>query len=196
MAANDYERVHAETRAQWRRWLAENHASSPGAWLVSWKRATGKPAVGYEESVEEALCVGWIDSVSKAIDDERSRQLFTPRRPTSRWSRSNRERIDRLAAEGLLAPAGVAAVELAKRNGAWSALDEVERLVVPDDLAAAFARHPGAAGHWDGFPPSVRRGILAWILDARRPETRAKRIAETAAGAAAGRRAGRWGDER
>jgi uncharacterized protein YdeI (YjbR/CyaY-like superfamily) len=189
MGAEDYERVHAETRAEWRRWLAENHADAPGAWLVSWKRATGKPAVGYEESVEEALCFGWIDSVQRTVDEQRTRQLFSPRRPGSRWSSSNKQRVERLLAAGLMEPSGLAAVEAAKASGAWSALDDVENLVVPDDLAAAFARHPGAAEQWEGFPPSARRLILVWILDAKRPETRAKRIAETASEAAAGRRA-------
>lgn len=189
MAAEGYELVHAETRAEWRRWLAANHAGSPGVWLVSWKTATGKPAVGYAESVEEALCFGWIDSLNRTIDDERTQQLFTPRRPGSRWSRSNKERVERLLADGLIEPAGLAAIETAKASGAWTALDDVENLVVPDDLAAAFAAHPGAAEHWEAFPPSVRRAILVWILDAKRPETRAKRIAETASEAAAGRRA-------
>jgi uncharacterized protein YdeI (YjbR/CyaY-like superfamily) len=189
MRADDYERVHVETRADWRRWLAANHARSPGAWLVSWRTATGRPAVGYAESVEEALCFGWIDSIARTIDGERSRQLFSPRRPASRWSRSNKERVERLLAAGLMEPAGIAAVERAKASGAWTALDEVERLVVPGDLAAAFAAHPGSAEQWERFPPSARRAILAWILDAKRPETRARRIAETAAEAAAGRRA-------
>ena len=189
MAAEGYELVHAETRAEWRRWLAANHAGSPGVWLVSWKTATGKPAVGYAESVEEALCFGWIDSLNRTIDDERTQQLFTPRRPGSRWSRSNKERVERLLADGLIEPAGLAAIETAKASGAWTALDDVENLVVPDDLAAAFAAHPGAAEHWEAFPPSVRRAILVWILDAKRPETRAKRLAETASEAAAGRRA-------
>lgn len=189
MAAEGYKLVHAETRAEWRRWLAANHAGSPGVWLVSWKTVTGKPAVGYAESVEEALCFGWIDSLNRTIDDERTQQLFTPRRPGSRWSRSNKERVERLLADGLIEPAGLAAIEAAKASGAWTALDDVENLVVPDDLAAAFAAHPGAAKHWEAFPPSVRRAILVWILDAKRPETRARRIAETASEAAAGRRA-------
>ena len=189
MAAEGYELVHAETRTEWRRWLAANHASSPGVWLVSWRTATGKPAVGYAQSVEEALCVGWIDSLNRTIDDERTQQLFTPRRPGSRWSRSNKERVERLLADGLIEPAGLAAIEAAKASGAWTALDEVENLVVPDDLAAALAAHPAAAEHWEAFPPSVRRAILVWILDAKRPETRARRIAETASEAAAGRRA-------
>lgn len=189
MSLDDYELVHAETRAEWRRWLAENHASSPGAWLVSWKNATGKPSVGYGASVEEGLCFGWIDSLNRRVDDERTQQLFTPRRPGSRWSRSNKERVERLLADGLIDPAGLAAIEAAKASGAWTALDDVENLVVPGDLAAAFAAHPAAADHWETFPPSARRLILTWILDAKRPETRAKRLAETASEAAAGRRA-------
>ena len=123
MGVEDYELVEVETRAEWRRWLAENHATSPGAWLVSWKRATGKPAVGYDESVEEALCFGWIDSLQRSVDAERTRQLFTPRRPRSNWSRSNRERVERLLAAGLMEPAGLAAVEVAKERGAWPAAD-------------------------------------------------------------------------
>ena len=193
MAVEDHERVEAETREEWRRWLAANHASSPGAWLVSWKPATGRPAVGYDAAVEEALCFGWIDSLAKTVDEERSHQLFSPRRPGSRWSRSNRERVERLLAAGVMEAAGLAAVERAKANGAWTALEDVENLVVPDDLAGAFAAHPGSSEHWGSFPVSVRRGLLQWILDAKRPETRARRIAEIAAEAAAGRRAGQWG---
>jgi uncharacterized protein YdeI (YjbR/CyaY-like superfamily) len=193
VALDDYERVHAENRAEWRCWLGANHARAPGAWLVSWKTATGKPRVGYAESVEEALCFGWIDSLSRTVDEERTQQLFTPRRPGSRWSRSNKERVERLQADGLIEPAGLAAIETAKAGGAWTALDDVENLVVPDDLAAAFAARADAAAHWESFPPSVRSAILLWILDAKRPETRAKRIAETASEAAAGRRPGQWG---
>jgi uncharacterized protein YdeI (YjbR/CyaY-like superfamily) len=119
MGAEDYELVHAETRAEWRRWLAANHTGAPGVWLVSWKKPTGKPAVGYDAAVEEALCFGWIDSTQRRIDDERSRLLFTPRRPRSNWSPSNVERVERLLAAGLMQPAGLAAVEDAKARGAW-----------------------------------------------------------------------------
>jgi uncharacterized protein YdeI (YjbR/CyaY-like superfamily) len=119
VGVEDYEQLHVETRAEWRAWLAANHANAPGVWLVSWKRATGKPAVGYDTAVEEALCFGWIDSLAKTVDDERSRQLFTPRRPASRWSQSNRDRVERLLAAGLIEPAGLAAVERAKERGTW-----------------------------------------------------------------------------
>jgi uncharacterized protein YdeI (YjbR/CyaY-like superfamily) len=119
VGVEDHEQVHLETRAEWRAWLVANHADAPGVWLVSWKRATGRPAVGYDASVEEALCFGWIDSLAKTIDDERSRQLFTPRRARSRWSQSNRDRVERLTAAGLMAPAGLVAVEAAKAAGTW-----------------------------------------------------------------------------
>ncbi len=119
MGVEDHPHVHAETRAEWRAWLAKNHATAAGVWLVSWKKPTGKPSVGYSAAVEEALCFGWIDSLAKSIDDERSRQLFTPRRAKSRWSASNRERVARLEAAGLMQPGGRAAVEAAKASGTW-----------------------------------------------------------------------------
>jgi uncharacterized protein YdeI (YjbR/CyaY-like superfamily) len=102
MAMADRPEVHVERRDEWRRWLAEHHASSTGAWLVSWKRATGKPSVDYDAAVEEGLCFGWIDSQARTLDEERSALMFTPRKPGSRWSRSNKERVARLEAAGLI----------------------------------------------------------------------------------------------
>ncbi|HEX2770821.1 MAG TPA: YdeI/OmpD-associated family protein [Micromonosporaceae bacterium] len=188
------DRVFAETRAQWRTWLADNHKRPTGVWLVSWKQHTGRPRMTYDESVEEALCFGWVDSKGRKLDDDHTMLWFAPRKPSSAWSRSNKERVARLEAAGLMQPAGLAVVQAAKSSGAWTRLDEVEDLVVPDDLAAAFDAHPGARRHWDGFPRSVRRGILEWIVQARRAQTRAKRIAETAERAARGERANQWGE--
>ena len=189
---DDREHVHAETRAQWREWLVANHATSTGAWLVSWKASSGRPSVGYEESVEEALCVGWVDSKGGTIDDERTKLWFAPRNPQSAWARTNKTRVARLEAEGLMLPAGLRMVEIAKANGTWTMLDDVEDLVVPPDLAAAFDAHPGSREQWDAFPRSARRGILEWIVQARTEPTRAKRIAETAEKAASGERANQW----
>jgi uncharacterized protein YdeI (YjbR/CyaY-like superfamily) len=183
------DRVYAETREQWRKWLADNHGQPTGVWLVSWKQHTGRPRMTYDESVEEALCFGWVDSKGRKLDDDRTMLWFAPRKPGSAWSRSNKERVARLEPAGLMQPAGLEVVKAARASGAWSRLDEVEDLVVPDDLAAAFGAHPGARRHWDGFPRSARRGILEWIVQARRAETRAKRIAETAERAARGERA-------
>ncbi len=171
-------------RAGWRTWLIENYATSGGVHLVSWRKAPGRTSVSYEEAVEEALCVGWIDSVGGRLDDERGLQWFSPRRSRSGWARSNKERIERLTAAGLMLPAGLAAIEEAKRNGTWTLLDDVENLVVPGDLAAAFDANPPARKHWDAFSRSPRRAILEWIAQAKRPETRARRVAEAAEHAA------------
>jgi len=190
--ADAYPRTELDRREEWRAWLAEHHADLSGTWLVSFKKASGRPATGYEASVEEALCFGWIDSLTRRLDAERSMLLFTPRKPGSNWSRPNKERIERLLAAGAMEPAGLAAVERAKADGTWTALDDVEDLVVPDDLAAAFAERPGAAEAWEAFPRSVKRGVLEWILVAKRAPTRAKRIEETAEKAARGERANQW----
>jgi len=190
--ADRYPKTQHERREDWRAWLAEHHADHNGVWLVSYKKASGRPSMGYDASVEEALTFGWVDSLGRKLDDERTMLLFTPRKPGSNWSRPNKERIERLTAEGRMEPAGIAAVERAKDDGTWTALDDVENLVVPDDLAAAFAERPGAAEHWEAFPRSVKRGVLEWILQAKRPATRERRIAETAEKAARGERANQW----
>ena len=149
-------------------------------YLAGWRRSTGKSPVDYAESVEEALCVGWIDSKGNRLDDERNILWFAPRNPRSGWARSNKDRVARLTAAGLMLPAGLAAIEEAKRRGTWTMLDEVEDLVVPDDLASALEANPPARTCWDGFSRSSRRMLLEWIRQAKRPETRAKRITETA----------------
>jgi uncharacterized protein YdeI (YjbR/CyaY-like superfamily) len=187
-----YEQLEIRSRAQWRRWLSKHHATSPGVWAVTYKKDAAGPSVAYEAIVEEALCFGWIDSVRKTVDGDRSRLLVTPRRPKSRWSRVNKERVERLRAAGLMTPAGEAAIEVSKANGNWDALDSVERLEEPADLRAALDRDPTARANWDAFPRSTKRGILEWISNAKKEETRAKRVAETVSEAAAGRRANQW----
>jgi uncharacterized protein YdeI (YjbR/CyaY-like superfamily) len=179
-------------RAGWRAWLIANHEAANGVYLASWKRATGRASVSYVEAVEEALCVGWVDSTQRQLDDERSILWFAPRNPRSGWARTNKERVGRLQAQGLMLPAGIAAVEEAKRRGTWTLLDDVEALLVPDDLAAALDARPPARSNFGAFPPSARRALLEWIVQAKRPETRAKRIAETADKAARNERANEW----
>lgn len=191
-AVDDAERVHPTSLEEWGVWLAANHDRDEGVLLVSYRKATGRQAFGYEEAVTEALRFGWVDSTPRKLDDERTMLYFAPRKAGSGWSRPNKERIARLEAEGRLEPAGLALVEAAKADGSWLLLDDVEDLVVPDDLADAFAEHPGSREAWDAFPPSARRGILEWIVQAKRPATRARRIAETAAKAARGERANQW----
>lgn len=187
-----YDRVEVTSRAQWRAWLQAHHESAPGIWLVTHKKAQGDTYLPYEELVEEALCFGWVDSKGRALDERRSMLLVTPRKRGSGWSRPNKERVARLEAAGLLAPAGRSVIEAARADGSWTALDAIENLEEPDDLRAALDATPGARGHWDGFPRSARRGILEWISLAKRDETRAKRIRTTADAAARGERANQW----
>ena len=181
--------LHVEAREEWRAWLEQHHEGSPGVWLVSWKKATGRPFVPYPDSVDEALCFGWVDSRANRIDEERAMRLFTPRNPKSSWSRINKEKVARLTRQGLMATAGIRSVEAAKANGSWSAYDEVEDLVVPPDLAAALAKNEAAGAFFEGFPVSSKKSILWWIKSARRPETRAARVSKTVDLAAANRMA-------
>lgn len=180
--------VHAETRAEWRAWLEANHASESGAWLVSWRRGHG-PRVEYEEAVEEALCFGWIDSQGSNIDERRSKQYYAPRKPGSGWAATNKARVERLIAEGLMRPAGLEAIERAKANGSWTLLDSVEAGEIPDDLAAALAAAPPARANFDAFGKSAKRAMLEWTAQAKRPETRAARIRQIAERAAVNERA-------
>jgi uncharacterized protein YdeI (YjbR/CyaY-like superfamily) len=174
------ERLDFTTAAEWRRWLAENHTRRQGVWLVQYKPRTGKPAIPYEEAICEALCFGWVDSTYRRVDEERGMLWWSPRRKGSVWARTNRERVMRLEAEGRMTDAGRDAVEAAKADGSWSILEPVESLTVPDDLACAFTARPGAIERWEAFAPSAKRPYLLWIATARRPETRARRVRETA----------------
>jgi len=184
--------VHAETVAEWRAWLERHHDRDLGAWLVTWKTSTGRPRIRYEESVEEALAFGWVDSKAKALDAERSMLWFAPRRPGSGWSRPNKERVERLERDGRMTDAGRRVIERAKADGSWTLLDDVENLVVPDDLSIAFDAHPGARAHWETFPRSAKRGILEWIVQAKTAPTRQRRISQAAESAARGERANQW----
>lgn len=184
--------VHCHTRAEWRAWLADNHTRAEGIWLIRYKKATGLPMVEYDASVEEALCFGWVDSKGNKLDETRTMLWFAPRRPGSGWSRSNKERVERLVAEGSMTPAGMAKIDAAKADGSWYLLDAVEDLAVPPDLAHALDDNPPARANFDAFPRSVRRGILEWIVQAKKAETRDKRVQETAQQAAQNRRANQW----
>jgi len=188
----DYPIVLVEGLDEWSRWLADHHGSSPGVWLATWKQRSGRPRVAYAAIAEEAIRFGWVDSRPGSLDDERSLLLVTPRNPRSKWSRINKQRAERLIDTGRMAPAGQRAVDAARASGTWNALDEVEDLVEPDDLARALDADTAARGHWDDFPRSTRRAILEWIASAKTPGTRQKRIDRTAADAAVDIRANQW----
>ena len=184
-----YESVYAPNRRAWREWLADNHATSPGVWLIYYKKKTGKPRVSYDEAVEEALCFGWIDSRPNKLDEERYQQLFSPRKPNSPWSKLNKDRVERLTRDGLMTAAGLTKVEQAQQNGAWTIYDAIEELSIPPDLGAALSADAVANANFAAFSASSKKNILWWIASAKRPETRAKRIAETVRLAAQNQRA-------
>ena len=168
-----------ETQEEWRAWLKRNRDESSGVWLVSWKKATGRNSVPFTDVVDEALCYGWVDSKINKLDEERAMRLFTPRNPKSPWSRINKEKVARLVEQGRMASAGMRLVEGAKADGSWNIYDEIEDLVIPPDLASALSENSPAGSYFEGFPDSSKKNILWWIKSARRPETRATRIAKT-----------------
>jgi uncharacterized protein YdeI (YjbR/CyaY-like superfamily) len=181
--------VRPRTREAWRRWLDANGARRSEVWLLLAKKAAGPGWLSYEEAVEEALCVGWIDGLTKTYDARFQALRFTPRRTDSAWSGPNRERVRRLVREGRMAEAGLALVRHAKRAGTWSVSPPaVDAERPPPDVAAALAASPAAAAHFAAEPPGQRRMALLWFASAKRPETRARRIAELVALAADGRR--------
>jgi uncharacterized protein YdeI (YjbR/CyaY-like superfamily) len=184
--------IHPRTRAAWRKWLDQHHAQKQGVWLITLKKASGKPRLQYEDAVEEALCFGWVDSKPNKLDEERSMRWFSPRKVGAGWSRLNKQRVEKLTAAGLMMPAGMAKVEAAKRDGSWNALDGVEALEIPPDLNRALNANATAQRHFNAFPRSVRRAILEWIASAKKAETRSKRIAETVSAAAKDIRANQW----
>ena len=166
------------SRQHWREWLLTHHAQQQAVWLVYHKKHTGTPSLSWSEAVSEALCFGWIDSQAQPIDGATYRQLFSRRKPHSGWSRVNKEKIQQLAAEGQLMPAGLAAIEATRQNGAWALLDEVDALVVPPDLAQALQASPAAGAYFASLSRTDRRNLLQWLVLARRPETRQRRLAE------------------
>ena len=171
--------VDPRTRARWRAWLAKHHGREEGTWLVLGKKSSRVKRLAYDDAVEEALCFGWIDSRTRSLDDQRTMIWMSPRKARSSWSKSNKERVERMVAAGRMAAPGLAVIEAAKKLGTWSALDKVDALEIPQDLARALRAARGYE-NFNAFPPGSRRNVLAWIEGAKKDETRARRIAETA----------------
>lgn len=176
---NTVPEFYAQDRQEWRKWLEQNHAAYSGVWLVYYRKGTGKPYVKYEDAVEEALCFGWIDSKLNKLDEERYIQLYSPRKARSQWSKPNKERVEKLIAEGLMTSAGLEKIEEAKKNGMWLQSDAVENLEIPQDLAEALKANQAAHDNFMAFSNSSKKNILWWVSRAKRPETRQKRVEET-----------------
>ena len=187
-ALDDGEMVEVTDAAAWRAWLDANHRTSKGAWLVRARPGSDLEVIGYEDAILQALCFGWIDGPVRSFDDERGGLWFAPRRATSGWAATNKARLILLEEQGLMAEAGIRAVELAKANGSWTILDNAEALREPDDLKTALDAVPPARANWDAFPPSARKLGISTVDAARRPETRAARIAKLVTDATEGKR--------
>ena len=175
----DIKAVYAKSRTEWRRWLNKNHAKEKSVWLILYHKSSATPSINYNDAVEEALCFGWIDSRANKRDTQSSYLFFAPRKPKSKWSKSNQERVEKLTKQGLMTAAGQAMIDLAKKTGTWDAYAEVHQAGIPDDLQQLFDKNKKAFKHYLDFPPSSKRIILDWIRNAKRPETRQKRIEET-----------------
>lgn len=176
--ANSAEKVEVKTRSDLRKWLFEHHLQKEGIWLVTYKKSQ-EHYLPYNDIVEECLCFGWIDSLPRKLDEQRTMLYISPRKKESNWSKANKERVERLQNAGLLHEAGLQKIEQAKKDGSWSFLDDVETLLSPDDLKLALSKNTIAQKNFEAFPPSAKRGILEWIKNAKRAETRAKRIQDT-----------------
>ena len=179
-AKNEIETFCPSGKEEWREWLNKNHSSKQSVWLVYYKKKSGMPTITWSEAVDQAICYGWIDSTARPINAETFMQFFCPRKPNSVWSKINKEKVIRLAKEGLITKAGLLSIEIAKQNGSWTILDDVEELKIPKDLNKEFTNYKGSKGFFLSVSKSVRKAMLQWVVLAKRPETRQKRINEIA----------------
>lgn len=178
MQKKDTDTFCPESRQAWRQWLKKNHRSKQSVWLVYYRKKSAVPSITWSEAVDEALCFGWIDSTKKSVDAETFMQFFCKRKTTSVWSKINKGKVQQLMEEGLMTQAGYKSIEVAKENGSWTLLDEVEDLKIPKDLEKAFKTKKGSKAFFLSLSKSVRKAILQWLTLAKRPETRQKRITE------------------
>jgi uncharacterized protein YdeI (YjbR/CyaY-like superfamily) len=167
-----------DTPAKWRAWLEKNHDQTKGVYLIFYKVGHPKTSMRWEEAVREALCYGWIDSTVKSLGEGKRRQYFCPRKNKSSWSKLNKTYIEELTSTGLMHSSGLQKIEAAKKDGSWYALDDVENGVIPKDLQLAFDDRPIAMENFNKFTKTYRKSYLYWLQQAKRPETRSKRIEE------------------
>lgn len=160
----------------WRKWLKLNHKKKKGVWLIFHKKKSPGFNLSWSESVDEALCFGWIDSIKKTIDSAKYKQYFSKRKAKSNWSKINKDKVEALIAQGLMEKEGYKSIETAKENGSWTNLDDVEAIVIPEDLKTALSKYKGSMEYFDSLSKSVKKILLYWIVSAKRQETRQNRI--------------------
>ncbi|MBL3548868.1 YdeI/OmpD-associated family protein [Chryseobacterium sp. KMC2] len=184
MHNKEIETYSPQSQTDWRQWLEKNHQSKQSVWLVFYTKKSNIPSLSWSEAVDEALCFGWIDSTRKKINDISFMQFFSKRKPKSNWSKINKEKVQQLIGNKRMTKAGYESVEIAKQNGYWTILDEIEEVIIPNDLEIAFEKHNGAKDYFLGLSKSTRKIILSWIILVRKQETRQKRIEEVVESAA------------
>ncbi len=162
----------------WRKWLELNHKDKDAVWLIFYKKKSPKHNLSWSDSVDEALCYGWIDSTKRSIDDEKYKQYFCKRKAKSNWSRVNKEKVKTLTDQDLISEVGYKSIEIAKENGSWTILDAVEALFVPEDLQDAFDSDNESQEYYNSLSNSAKKRILYGLFSAKRKETRQKRILE------------------
>jgi uncharacterized protein YdeI (YjbR/CyaY-like superfamily) len=165
-------------KKDWRKWLELNHKNKEAVWLIFYKKKSPNHNLSWSESVDEALCFGWIDSTKRTIDNEKYKQYFSKRKVKSNWSKINKDKAKILIDQGLMEEEGYKSIEIAKKNGSWTILDEVEALVIPEDLEKEFANYKGSLEYFGSLSKSAKKGLLYWVVSAKRKETRQKRILE------------------
>lgn len=165
---------------EWREWLEKNHKKEESIWLIFYKKKSANFNLSWSQAVDEAICFGWIDSVKKSLDEERYIQYFTKRKPTSIWSKINKNKVETLTKQGLMSDAGLKCVRIAKENGSWTILDTVEKLIIPKDLERKFQQYPNSKDYFQSLSVVIRKRLLYWVISAKKKDTREKRIGEIA----------------
>lgn len=193
MPKKDIETYCPTSRSEWRNWLKKNHEIKQSVWLIYYKASTNISSLSWSEAVDEALCFGWIDSTRKTLDDKRFMQYFSKRKPTSTWSKINKEKVATLMENNLMMEAGLKCIEIAKQNGSWTFLDDIDKMIVPEDLKHALKINGQAMEFFQSQSASTKKTMLYWIASAKRDETRKKRIAEIVQLAANGMKPERFG---
>jgi uncharacterized protein YdeI (YjbR/CyaY-like superfamily) len=176
----DVQKYCPSNRKDWRKWLELNHKKEDAVWLIFYKRKSRKHNLSWSDAVDEALCFGWIDSTKRTIDSDKYKQYFSKRKAKSNWSKINKDKVKTLIDQGFMEEEGYKSIEIAKDNGSWTILDEVEALLVPEDLKEELLNHKGAIAYFDSLSKSDKKILLYWVVSAKRSETRQKRILEIA----------------
>jgi len=178
LSSKNIETYYPTSRADWRKWLVKNHETKQSVWLLFYNKKSEKVSISWSDAVNEALCFGWIDSKKQTIDEFSYRQYYSKRKPNSTWSKINKEKIEQLVKNGLMSKSGLKSIEIAKQNGFWTILDEVEQLIVPKDLKEVLTSYNNAFEYFDSQSKSSKKMLLYWVASAKRPKTRQKRIEE------------------